>query len=61
MRARGHVEVRYLGEDANPAPRIADDSAAGDLIVTLGAGDVYRIGEAVLAVLDAEAQSDERV
>jgi UDP-N-acetylmuramate--alanine ligase len=61
MRARGHVEVRYLGEEANPAPRIADDSAAGDLIVTLGAGDVYRIGEAVLAVLDAEAQSDERV
>ncbi len=61
LRARGHIEVRYLGEEPNPAPRVAADSAPGDLIVTLGAGDVYKIGEAVLEVLGAEAQSDERV
>jgi UDP-N-acetylmuramate--alanine ligase len=61
LRARGHIEVRYLGDEANPAIRVAADSASGDLIVTLGAGDVYKIGEAVLEVLGSEAGSDERV
>ena len=61
LRARGHIEVRYLDDEADPALRIAADSVPGDLIVTLGAGDVYRIGEAVLEVLGAEAGSDERV
>ena len=52
MRARGHLDVRYLGDDPDPAARVAAESAAGDLIVTLGAGDVYRLGEAVLKTLD---------
>jgi UDP-N-acetylmuramate--alanine ligase len=51
MRARGHVEVRYLGDEAQPALRVAGDSVTDDLIVTLGAGDVYRVGEAVLQAL----------
>ncbi len=61
MRARGHVDVHYLGDEPNPALRVAADSVPGDLIATLGAGDVYRIGESILAALNAEAQSDERV
>jgi UDP-N-acetylmuramate--alanine ligase len=51
LRARGHLEVRYLGDDPEPALRVANDSAAGDLFVTLGAGDVYKIGEDVLSSL----------
>ncbi len=61
LRARGHLEVRYLGDETDPAVRIAADSAPGDLIATLGAGDVYKIGEAILEVLNAEAKPDERV
>jgi UDP-N-acetylmuramate--alanine ligase len=61
LRARGHIEVRYLGDEANPALRVAVDSARGDLIATLGAGDVYKIGEAVLDLLGAEAKPDECV
>ncbi len=53
--------MRYLGDEAEPAVRIAADSAPGDLIATLGAGDVYKVGEAVLEVLNAEAKPDERV
>ncbi|HTY55060.1 MAG TPA: UDP-N-acetylmuramate--L-alanine ligase [Candidatus Binataceae bacterium] len=58
--ARGHLDVRYLGDEADAAARVAADSAEGDLIVTLGAGDVYKIGEAVLAVLGQEPKSYER-
>ena len=48
LRARGHLDVRYLGDEPDPVARIAADTMAGDLIVTLGAGDVYQLGEAVL-------------
>src|SRR5208337_3425381 len=50
LRARGHVEVHYLGAES-PAVEVAAGSRPGDLIVTLGAGDVYRVGEEVLSVL----------
>ncbi len=61
LRARGHIEVHYLGDESNPARRVAADSLPGDLIATLGAGDIYRIGENVLELLNAEAEGDERV
>ena len=57
LRARGHLDVRYLGDEADAAARVAADSAAGDLIVTLGAGDIYKTGEAVLAVLGQEPKA----
>jgi UDP-N-acetylmuramate--alanine ligase len=56
LRARGHLDVRYLGDEIDPAAIVASESAGGDLIVTLGAGDVYKLGERVLVVLgDAAA------
>ena len=55
MKARGHLDVRYLGSDGDPAARIADDSNEGDLIVTLGAGDVFKIGERMLELLNWES------
>ena len=61
LRARGHLEVYYLGNEAAPAARIAADSMPGDLIATLGAGDIYKLGEAVLDALDQEVKADERV
>lgn len=65
LRARGHLNVRYLGDELNPAATVADESASGDVIVTLGAGDIYKLGERVLTVLGeaagiATVKSDER-
>jgi UDP-N-acetylmuramate--alanine ligase len=64
LRARGHLNVRYLGDEAAPAATVASESGPGDVIVTLGAGDVYKLGERVLATLNATAaatvKSDER-
>ena len=57
MRARGHLEVRYLGGESEPAARIAAATAVGDLVVTLGAGDVYKVGEDVLAALAATVEA----
>jgi len=61
LRARGHLNVRYLGDEADPAAAVASESGSGDVIVTLGAGDVYKLGEQVLAMLgDTAVKSDER-
>ncbi|MGH7841002.1 MAG: UDP-N-acetylmuramate--L-alanine ligase [Candidatus Binataceae bacterium] len=60
MRARGHLDVRYLGDEADGALRVAAESAPSDLIVTLGAGDIYRLGERVLAILGETEKPDER-
>ena len=60
IRARGHLDARYLGDDADAARAIAQSCAAGDLIVTLGAGDVYQLGGRILSILDGGARRDER-
>ena len=49
--ARGHLNVRYLGDEIDPAATVASESGTGDVIVTLGAGDVYKLGEQMLAML----------
>ena len=60
LRARGHLEVRYLGDEPDGALTVAHESAPSDLIISLGAGDVYRLGERVLAILAETEKPDER-
>jgi UDP-N-acetylmuramate--alanine ligase len=60
LRARGHLDVRYLGDDPNPALKLAAESVPGDLLVTLGAGDVYKLGEQALALLGEGSKLDDR-
>ncbi len=58
LRARGHVDVRFIGSD-DERLRVAADSRPGDVIVTLGAGDIYRLGEEILSALGEEAKLHE--
>src|SRR6202166_4825806 len=59
LHARGHLEVHYLGADEDPAARIALGSREGDVIATLGAGDIYRTGGEILNALSAEVKVHE--
>jgi UDP-N-acetylmuramate--alanine ligase len=59
LRARGHLEVHYLGAEENSAARIAAGSRAGDVIATLGAGDIYKTGGDILNALSAEVKLHE--
>ncbi len=54
LRARGHLDVHYVGADENPAARIALGSRDGDVIATLGAGDIYKLGGEILDALESE-------
>ena len=60
LHARGHLEAHYLEGERSLAREVAKASRPGDLIVTLGAGDIYRLGPEILDALSDEANLHER-
>jgi UDP-N-acetylmuramate--alanine ligase len=59
LRARGHLNVHYLGDESEPVLRLMRETTEGDLLITLGAGDVYRLGEDLIALLAELPKTDE--
>ncbi len=48
---RGHLNVRYLGALSGAAQKLAELTMPGDVVLTLGAGDIYGLGDQLLAEL----------
>ncbi len=55
IRAHGHHDVSHVPSRAALAPRIAERVQAGDIVITLGAGDITRTGPELAAILDERA------
>jgi UDP-N-acetylmuramate--alanine ligase len=56
IRAHGHRDVVYLGSDrTRVVEHVCEVSRPGDLVLTLGAGDVSQLGPDILRRLDAES------
>jgi len=53
--ALGHRGVRYVAERADVLAALEADLKEGDLLITMGAGDVYRLGTDYLAKSEAPA------
>lgn len=51
IRSRGHKTVRFLADDREIPAQIARDLEPGDMVITLGAGDVTHIGPRILDAL----------
>lgn len=49
MRAAGHAGVHHAPDRQLLTERLKSDLAAGDLLVTIGAGDVWKIGREILS------------
>ncbi|KEF35620.1 UDP-N-acetylmuramate--alanine ligase [Deinococcus sp. RL] len=49
MRAGGHAGVRYLPDRAEVVRYLRETASAGDLIVTMGAGDVWKLSRELAA------------
>ncbi|MBI4642598.1 MAG: UDP-N-acetylmuramate--L-alanine ligase [Deltaproteobacteria bacterium] len=54
IRHTGHPSVHFVGEKAATADIILDHLLPGDLVLTLGAGDIWKTGEELLARLAGE-------
>ena len=58
IRSHGHRDVTYLGSDrARIVQHLADTVRSGDLVITLGAGDVSQLGSELLKYLDRDPQT----
>jgi UDP-N-acetylmuramate--alanine ligase len=53
--AKHHPMVSYAADPLDAAPRLIRTLRAGDLFITMGAGDNWRLGRAVLAELGGDA------
>jgi UDP-N-acetylmuramate--alanine ligase len=52
----GHKEVHYIGSLEGAAELLLKHVSAGDMVITLGAGTVYRAGDQLLELLKREAR-----
>jgi len=59
LRARGRLNVHYLADESEPVVRLMRETAEGDLLITMGAGDVYKLGEDLLTLLTELLQTNE--
>jgi UDP-N-acetylmuramate--alanine ligase len=55
LRRRGHLDVRFVPARERVAEALLEVVRPGDLVLTLGAGDVYRTGDEFLGLLRAGA------
>ena len=58
IRAHGHRNVTYLGSDRERIlQHLCEVTRNGDLVLTLGAGDVSQLGPELLKRLEADSRS----
>ncbi|MFQ5851358.1 MAG: UDP-N-acetylmuramate--L-alanine ligase [Candidatus Binatia bacterium] len=53
IKRRGHMEVEFIPDGEEIVKRLPLRLKAGDMVLTLGAGDIYKIGEALVESLQA--------
>ncbi|MBI2359871.1 MAG: UDP-N-acetylmuramate--L-alanine ligase [Deltaproteobacteria bacterium] len=51
IKRRGHAEVEFVPDKNGIVPRLLPRLRPGDIIVTLGAGDIYKVGEDLVEAL----------
>ncbi|MBI3768190.1 MAG: UDP-N-acetylmuramate--L-alanine ligase [Deltaproteobacteria bacterium] len=54
LRRRGHADVRFVSSRAAVVEALLPDLRGGDMVVTLGAGDVHKVGDELLHALARE-------
>ena len=51
IRRRGHMDVEFVADKDDVAVRLLPRLADGDMVLTLGAGDIYKVGETLIESL----------
>ena len=48
IKRKGHLDVEFIPDKNDIVARLAGELASGDVALTLGAGDIYKVGEALV-------------
>jgi UDP-N-acetylmuramate--alanine ligase len=51
IKRKGHLDVQFVPDKNDIVAQVAGELKPGDISLTLGAGDIYRIGEALVEKL----------
>jgi UDP-N-acetylmuramate--alanine ligase len=51
IKRRGHMEVEFIPDKDQIVEPLAGKLKSGDIVLTLGAGDIYKVGEALIEAL----------
>ena len=51
IKRRGHLEIEFVADKSEIASHLAEKLRAGDIVLTLGAGDIYKVGDALVEAL----------
>ena len=60
VRGCGHRDASFVPQRPELAARLRDRAQAGDVIITLGAGDITQVGDELLALLGASPAAGAR-
>ena len=52
IKRRGHLEVEFVPDKRDVARQLVPKLRAGDIVLTLGAGDIYKVGEELVEALE---------
>ena len=56
IKRRGHLEAEYVADKEDIVERLLPKLHAGDIVLTLGAGDIYKVGEKLVEKLNATTE-----
>jgi UDP-N-acetylmuramate--alanine ligase len=48
IKRKGHMEVELIADKGEIVRQLAGKLNPGDIVLTLGAGDIYKVGEALV-------------
>ena len=51
IKRKGHLEIEFVADKGEIANHLAAKLRAGDIVLTLGAGDIYKVGDALVEAL----------
>src|ERR1043166_2529454 len=57
IKRQGHMEVEFIADKNQIAPALAGKLKAGEIALTLGAGDIYKVGNALVEALEKRPNS----
>jgi UDP-N-acetylmuramate--alanine ligase len=51
IKRKGHLDIQYIADKNDIVSQLAAQLSSGDVVLTLGAGDIYKVGEALVEAL----------
>ncbi len=56
IKRQGHMDIEFVADKEKIVERLADRLVSGDVVLTLGAGDIHKVGDSIVEALKKKNQ-----